>query len=266
MYLIQQGDCLELMKDIPDKSIDMILCDLPYGTTSCNWDIIIPFEKLWTEYNRIIKDNGNIVLFGSQPFTTLLIHSNFKNYKYSWIWEKQRGIGFQYAKSQPLRATEDICVFTRKTNESIGNDSIFNELREYFVQEKEKAKLKYKDIKNLLNNNMGSHYFTKGIQWSFPTEKDYKLLQTTGYFNVDYKTLKEKYDNLKGQIKTSNIIYYPQMIKLDKPKKYKMASSCNLINSIENKKEYYYVTEKYPTNILKYKKVSKPIHPTQKTS
>ena len=82
------GDCLELMKDIPNKSIDMILCDLPYGTTKCSWDTVIPFKPLWGQYNRIIKDNGAIVLFGSEPFSSQLRLSNIDNYKYDWIWEK----------------------------------------------------------------------------------------------------------------------------------------------------------------------------------
>ena len=82
---IKQGDCLELMKEIPDKSIDMILCDLPYGTTNCKWDVVIPFEPLWEQYKRIIKDNGAIVLFGSEPFSSKLRLSNLKNYKYDLI-------------------------------------------------------------------------------------------------------------------------------------------------------------------------------------
>ena len=88
------GDCLELMKDIPDKSIDMILCDLPYGTTACKWDTIIPFEPLWEQYERIIKDSGAIVLFGSEPFSTMLRMSNLQNFKYDWIWEKEQGANF----------------------------------------------------------------------------------------------------------------------------------------------------------------------------
>ena len=108
------GDCLGLMKDIPDKSVDMILCDLPYGTTQCKWDTIIPFELLWSQYNRIIKDNGAIVLFGSQPFTSELIHSNIKNYKYNWTWVKSKSSNFLNAKKQPLRTVEDICVFYKK--------------------------------------------------------------------------------------------------------------------------------------------------------
>jgi len=108
-----QGDCLEKMKDIPDKSIDMILCDLPYGTTACKWDSIIPFDKLWEQYERIIKDNGAIVLFGSQPFTTVLINSNLKHFKYNWYWNKTKPSGHLNVKKQPMRAVEEICVFYR---------------------------------------------------------------------------------------------------------------------------------------------------------
>lgn len=111
---IKQGDCLELMKEIPDKSIDMILCDLPYGTTQCKWDNIIPFEPLWEQYNRIIKNNGAIVLFGTEPFSSYLRLSNLKNYKYDWIWDKVKGTGFLNAKKQPMRNHELISVFYKK--------------------------------------------------------------------------------------------------------------------------------------------------------
>jgi len=109
---LMQGDCLEKMKDIPDKSIDMILCDLPYGTTACKWDTVIPFEPLWAEYRRVIKKNGAIVLFGSQPFTSALVMSNPKWFKYQWVWEKSKASNFVHAKYQPLKAHEDICVFS----------------------------------------------------------------------------------------------------------------------------------------------------------
>jgi len=107
-------DCLIGMRDIPDKSIDMILCDLPYGTTQCKWDIIIPFNELWLQYNRIIKDNGAIVLTASQPFTSVLINSNLKMFRYTWVWEKSKATGFLNAKKRPLVAHEDICVFYKK--------------------------------------------------------------------------------------------------------------------------------------------------------
>lgn len=109
-----QGDCLELIKNIPDKSIDMILCDLPYGTTQCKWDSVIPFEPLWKQYNRVIKDNGAIVLFGSEPFTSKLICSNIQNFKYNWIWQKNKSTGFLNAKKQPLNDNETISVFYKK--------------------------------------------------------------------------------------------------------------------------------------------------------
>lgn len=111
---LYNGDCLEIMKDISDKSVDMILCDLPYGTTQNKWDNIIPFEPLWEQYNRIIKDNGAVVLFSQMPFTTELVHSNIKNFKYMWIWYKHYCRGFLNAKKQPLRTTENICVFYKK--------------------------------------------------------------------------------------------------------------------------------------------------------
>jgi site-specific DNA-methyltransferase (adenine-specific) len=111
---LYQGDCLEIMKQISDKSIDMILCDLPYGTTACKWDTIIPFETLWNEYNRIIKDNGAICLFGAEPFSSKLRVSNLQDYKYDWIWRKPRGTGYLNAKKQPLRDVENISVFYKK--------------------------------------------------------------------------------------------------------------------------------------------------------
>jgi len=106
-----QGDCLEKMKDIPDKSIDMILCDLPYGTTACKWDTIIPFEPLWEQYKRIIKDNGAIVLTASQPFTSALVMSNVKMFKYEWIWNKITARGHLVAKHRPMAQHENILVF-----------------------------------------------------------------------------------------------------------------------------------------------------------
>jgi site-specific DNA-methyltransferase (adenine-specific) len=111
MNKIIQGDCLEVMRDIRDKSIDMILCDLPYGTTACRWDTIIPFEPLWEQYKRIIKDNGAIVLTASQPFTSALVMSNIKMFKYDLIWDKKLATGFLNANRMQLRSHEEILVF-----------------------------------------------------------------------------------------------------------------------------------------------------------
>ena len=108
---IYLGDCLSVMQEIEDKSVDLILCDLPYGTTKCKWDTIIPFEPLWEQYKRIIKDNGAIVLTASQPFTSALVMSNPDMFKYEWIWDKKLSAGFLNAKIQPLNRHESILVF-----------------------------------------------------------------------------------------------------------------------------------------------------------
>ena len=110
---IIHGDCLEVMRQFPDKSIDMILCDLPYGVTNCEWDSIIPLDQLWEQYERIIKDNRAIVLFATQPFTTRLISSNMKHFKYCWYWIKSKPNGFQHAKNRPMTKVEEICVFSK---------------------------------------------------------------------------------------------------------------------------------------------------------
>ena len=154
------GDCLELMKDIPDKSIDMILCDLPYGTTACKWDTVIPFKPLWEQYERVIKDNGAIVLFGQEPFSSNLRSSNFKLYRYDWIWEKDNHTNFLNIKKQPAKRHELISVFYKKQptynpqmwegkeNHSVGNQIGKMVERKYLggkfaLKETRKSNLKY---------------------------------------------------------------------------------------------------------------------------
>jgi site-specific DNA-methyltransferase (adenine-specific) len=105
------GDCLEIMPSIPDKSIDMILCDLPYGTTACKWDTRIPLEPLWAEYKRVIKARGVVVLFGRQPFTSILVTSNLGWYRDEWIWDKVNGANFGNVKYSPFRTHENVIVF-----------------------------------------------------------------------------------------------------------------------------------------------------------
>lgn len=124
---IYLGDCLDLMRNLPDKSVDMILCDLPYGTTACKWDIIIPFDKLWAQYKRIIKDCRTIVLFGDEPFSSFLRTSNITYYKYDWYWRKTRPAGFTNAKLKPLKDSETISVFSNgvTANDSVRNMSYF---------------------------------------------------------------------------------------------------------------------------------------------
>ena len=111
---LMQGDCLELMKSVPDCSVDMILADLPYGTTQCARDVVIPFDALWLEYLRIAKPEAAIVLCAAQPFASMVVASNPKHYRYEWIWEKGNATGFLNAKKQPLRAHESAQVFYRQ--------------------------------------------------------------------------------------------------------------------------------------------------------
>ena len=177
MIQLYNGDCLELMKNIPDGSVDLVLTDPPYGTTACKWDSVIPFEPMWEQLNRIIKPNGAICLFSAQPFTSVLVCSNIKRFKHHWIWKKNRGTGFQVAKYRPMMATEDVVVFCGK----------------------------------------------------------------------------------------EKINYNPQMVKLDKPYFCRNASSSNGTNPLAHFNEGgKWVDSKYPTNVLEFAKVSKPIHPTQK--
>ena len=113
--MLYLGDCLDIMPALPAVSVDLILCDLPYGTTACAWDAVIPFDKLWTEYRRVLRGNGAIVLTAAQPFTTALIASNYEWFKYAWVWEKSRALGFTNAKNKPMAKHEDIAVFSPGT-------------------------------------------------------------------------------------------------------------------------------------------------------
>ncbi len=113
-YTLMLGDCLERMREIPDGSVDMVLADLPYGTTQCKWDVLIPFEKLWLEYWRVLRADGAVVLFGTEPFSSLLRNSQVQHFRYDWVWEKRHFVNFAAAKKQPLKIHETVSVFSRK--------------------------------------------------------------------------------------------------------------------------------------------------------
>lgn len=157
MNTIIHGDCLEVMPTLPDHSIDMILCDLPYGTTACTWDIVIPFEPLWTQYKRLIKRNGAIVLFGSEPFSSLLRLNNLDWYKYDWVWKKDKSANFGVAKFRPLNITENILIFSNGTN--CYNPQMWDS--------------GYKSNKGGKNSIIGGVYGTNGFKWGYrdTTEK-----------------------------------------------------------------------------------------------
>lgn len=178
---LMNGDCLDLMKSLPDKSIDLILCDLPYGTTRNKWDSVIPFESLWESYNRLC--NGMIILTAAQPFTSALIMSNLKGFKYSWVWDKSSSTGFLNAKKQPLRQTEDIAVF--------GNGKTYNPVMEVRGKPRKKGGYikgsgteNYGDFKNVESVN-DSYYPTNLLRISnaaktgklHPTQKPLALME-----------------------------------------------------------------------------------------
>ncbi len=160
---IYNNDCLIGMKDIPDKSIDMILCDLPYGTTACKWDTIIPFKPLWEQYERIIKHNGAILLFSQEPFTSQLISSNIHKFKYKWIWQKTKATGFPMANYRPLKSFEEIVLFTDApcTYTKNGDQGTYNpqELREC-NRVKKRSNSKHL-ITSSSGGNMESEYIVK---------------------------------------------------------------------------------------------------------
>lgn len=164
------GDCLERMKEIESGTVDMILCDLPYGTTCCSWDAVIPFEPLWAEYERVIKANGAIVLFGAHPFSAVLACSKLELFRYEWIWEKPSATGFLNADKQPLRAHENILVFYKSL-------PTYNP-QKTFGHERKKSKRK----------NIGSAHYGKQLNI-----KDYdsteRYPRTVQVFSKDYPSI-----------------------------------------------------------------------------
>lgn len=193
MIDLKKGDCLAIMRNIPNKSIDMILCDLPYGTSACKWDNVISFNKLWEQYERVIKDNGAIVLFGSEPFSSLLRMSNLKLYKYDWKWEKPSGANFLNFKYQPAKVHEDIMVFGKKaTSYSKKGNMFYNpqmEVGEPYIQKSGKQKNNYANstvrtpIEQVITNNNGTRYprsiqkFNLDKEKLHPTQKPVALLE-----------------------------------------------------------------------------------------
>lgn len=178
------GDCLVEMKNIKDNSVDMILCDLPYGMTKNSWDVIIPFDKLWEEYTRIIKENGVIALFGSQPFTSLMITSNLQMFRYSLVWEKNKFSDFLNAKKKPMKIHEDIVIFYKKqpmynpqywystpytrwnTQTAVDKQTNYGSHKENFVESKDGRRLPTTVLK-----------FNRIERPSHPTQKPVDLLE-----------------------------------------------------------------------------------------
>jgi DNA modification methylase len=189
---ILTGDCLERLKELPDNSIDMVLCDLPYGTTQCKWDTIIPFEPLWAEYNRVCKINAPMVFTASQPFTSQLINSNIKNFKYTWVWEKSKATGYLNAKRMPMRAHEDVCVFYRKPpvyNPRMRQGTPYNKGRAHRPTE-----VYGSQVSTLVKNDTGLRY-PRTVVYFKTAESEGKVLHPTQKPVELFKYLIETYSN-----------------------------------------------------------------------
>ena len=240
------GDCLELMKNIPDGSVDLVLTDPPYGTMkgtinrdfsnltekdgAYSWDVILPTNELFCKISRILRPNGKAVLFSQEPYTSELITKQIRNLPFSYraIWYKNTKGNHLMAKTAMLNLFEDICVFQKRYDADISKQ---HPLRNYFAEEKARSGLSTSDFNKLLGNKMASHYFTNGIQFLVPTEVDYKKLQKTGFF-------KKPYEEVDG---------------IAKKYKERQKSVFNLWQGGKSK-----------SNVLEYKKDNDGYHPTQK--
>lgn len=192
--LLLQGDCLNEMSKVLDSSVDLILVDLPYGTSACSWDVVIPMEKLWEQYLRVLKPNGTVVLFGSEPFSSLVRSSNLEMYKYDWKWVKPRGANFLNAKYQPMKNYEDIMVFSRcpasysRSRDSMVYNPIMSVGEPYKLRsgkqrlEKNNSTVR-SSIKSVVTDNKGLRYPKATLEFKsdkdklHPTQKPIDLLE-----------------------------------------------------------------------------------------
>lgn len=264
------GDCMKLLKDIPDGSVDLVLCDPPYGTTSCSWDSVLPFDQLWAEYRRVLRANGVAALFGVQPFTTELIQSNRKDFRYCWYWVKNMAVGHAYARYQPMRKVEDIAVFV--CNVPGGNNAgKHRELREYMLTELKKSGKTRTDINRALGNSMASHYFTRGQQFVLPTAAAWETLQEeTGRFSRSYADVSSEYRAELGGGKDGHqgSTYNPQGLQAvpeGKRRRHKKhAPMRETVYKAETlNKEYITRYTNWPKNVLQFNS-ERGYHPTQK--
>jgi len=243
-------DCFDVFPYIADKSVDMICCDLPYGTTACAWDVIIPFDKLWNEYKRIIKDKGVIVLFGSEPFSSLLRTSNLDWYKYDWIWEKNNAGNFQLVKYQPLKIHETISVFYNETPDM--------EFANIMLENMKRLELKNIDVSRLELSRTGgmTGWVTNKLNGSqLPTAEQWdKICNLFGIENKYYEIL-----STVKRITYNLDLDDTDIICSNKGK----AGSLGHLSSESKRDNYIQTKTGYPKSILKYDREN-GLHPTQK--
>lgn len=248
MIDLHNGDCLKLLKDIPDGSIDLILTDPPYGTMNTDggrrlgingWDSVLDKEQMWHEINRALRPNGCCILFSQEPYTSELIAQAHKNTPFSYraVWAKDNFANSLSAKKAMVNYFEDVCIFFKKSPKHDFEGE--HPLRVWFLEKDKKAKLLGIKWADVLGNQMGSHYFTRGAQFCIPTEKNYEKLKATGLFDRDWQELRDVDTEYRGRLVADLLEKYPKVFNLHDGKKYK-------------------------SNILEYKKDYNGYHPTQK--
>jgi len=248
--VLVHADCFDVFPYIDDKSVDMICCDLPFGTTACTWDVIIPFDKLWEQYKRIIKDKGVIVLFGSEPFSSLLRTSNLSWYKYDWIWEKNNAGNFQLVNYQPLKIHETISVFCNETPDM--------EFANIMLENMKRLELKNIDVSRLQLSRTGgiTGWVTNKLNGSqLPTAEQWdKICNLFGIENKYYEIL-----STVKRITYNLDLDDTDIICSNKGK----AGSLGHISSESKRDNYIQTKTGYPKSILRHDREN-GLHPTQK--
>ena len=262
-----QGDCLVESQNIENYSVDLILTDLPYGTTACSWDEIIPFEPMWKEFYRVLRPNGFIVLTASQPFTSKLVSSNIDNFSHNWVWNKIRGVGHLLAKKRPMMASEDILVFT---NEHSHDFTFRSPLRKYAITLFDYIGKTKKQIFEDMGNQSVCHFMRTGsTQFNMCTEKCYNDL--IRLYAIDKMEGFEQFEKLvndnEDYLNSFPRVYNPQMRSRDKARVSKMKATENTCYGNLEDYQGELLEESYQINIIEFDKSGHSnmlLHPTQK--
>lgn len=256
-----QGDCLEVMKQLPDKSIDLCLCDPPYGITDCDWDIVPNFEELWKELKRIGTDNCTYVFTASQPFTTDLINSNREAFRYEWIWEKNSGSNPLLANKQPMKTHENIVVFQKDRKEIVKDLATFIELREYSRKLRKFLKYSRKKMVDALGDTSSQHFLEPdGPQWQLCTKETYNRIEKI--FNIrnwdEHKEWEDLNEIYEFGAKTLNL-------QMTKGEAYVAKTGKANMPHLESLQGHTTINEgtRYPRSVLRINS-EKGLHPTQK--
>ena len=263
---LYQGDCMEMLQEIPPGSVDLVLCDLPYGTTDCKWDDVLPMDQLWKEYRRLLRPNGVAALFAAQPFTTELINSNRSAFRYCWYWLKNTVTGFAFARYQPMRKIEEVVIFVCNVPGK-DNTGRHKALRAYLQQELKESGHTRASINKILGNTMASHYFTNGGQFTIPPREQWETLQAeTGRFTRSWDDVLVEYQAELGRHGGGPQIYNPQGLQIvNNPKARRSGprKPGGVYDFDTLMQDYTTKYTNWPVNVLQFN-TERGLHPTQK--